>query len=232
VTPEAKSVFVNVDLREAGPQVRLPILPLRRVLQAAPQRPVSGGCNLLPVGEILELPLHWCDIGAVLLPNRGPHTINEHSIAFGDRCDDAVGDVILRRKNTRCPEIAIIGLGPELRSRLSIDKLSAHANAGTPLADASFQHVTRTEFGTQGTLASRLSLQPCCRSARDTREIPKPRKSSRNDLAEPVGKRLPLCITRTLERKHGDPQLFAAPGNCRIRLLLELPQLLRHLRIA
>jgi len=95
--------------------------------------------------------------------------MHEHPVAVGDGCDDAGGDVILRRKNTRCPEVAIIGLSPELRSRLGVDELSGHANAGASLADASFQDVTRAEFGTQGPLVSSLSLQAGCRSARDDR---------------------------------------------------------------
>ena len=136
--------------------------------------------------------------------------MNEHPVAVGDRCDDAGGDVVLRRKNTRCLEVPIIGLGPELRSRLGVDELSAHANAGASFADASFQHVTRAEFGTEGALVSSLSLQSRRRRARDDREIPKPRKPGRNVLAETIGKRLHLRVTRALERKHGDPQLFAA----------------------
>src|SRR5207248_3999660 len=176
VALEAKGVFVDVDLRETGPQVRLPIVPLRRALQSALENLVGGGCYLLAVGEILKLPLHRREIGVVFPPGRGPHRMNEHPVAIGDGCDDAGGDVILRRKNTRCLEVAIIGLSPELRSRLGVDQLSAHANAGTSFTDASFQHVTRADFGTEGVLISSLSLQPRCRRARDDRQIPKPRK--------------------------------------------------------
>ena len=229
---ETKRIFVDIDLRKAGPQVRLPVVPLHCALQPALERGVGGGRNLLAVGEILELPLHWREIGVVLLPDRGPHRMNEYPVAVGDRCDDGRGDVVLRRKNSRCLEVPIVGLGPKLRSRLGIDELGAHANAGTSFADASFQHVTRAEFGAQGPLVSSLSLQPRGRCARDDRQIPKPRKAGRDVLAEPVGERLHLRVTRALERKHGDPQLFATRGNCRRRLPFGLPQLLRHLRIA
>ena len=172
---------------------------------------MSRGRNLLPVGEILELPLRRCEFGVVLLPDRGPHRMNEDPVAVGNRCDDVGGDVVLRRKNSRCLEVAIIGLGPKLRSRLGVDELGAHANAGTSFADASLQHVTRAEFGTQSSLVSSLSLQSRCRCARDDRQIAKPRKPGRDFLAEAVGERLHLRVASTLERKHGDPQLFAAP---------------------
>src|SRR6266567_2879410 len=156
--------------------------------------------------------------------------MNEYPVAVSDRCDDAGGDVILRSKNCRCLEVPIIRLGPEPRSRLGIDELGAYANGGASLADASFQHVTRAEFGTEGPLVSNLSLQSRGRGARNDREIPKPRKPGRDLLAEAVGEQLHLCVTRTLERKHSDPQLLAAPGN--IRLPFGLSQLLRHSRIA
>ena len=96
--------------------------------------------------------------GIVFLADRGPHRMNKDPVTVGDSCDDACGNVILCRKNTRCLEVPIIGLGPKLRSRPGVDKLSAHANAGTSFADASFQHVTRTEFGAEGPLVSSLSL--------------------------------------------------------------------------
>src|SRR5207302_10615627 len=172
---------------------------------------VGGGRNLLAVGEKLELPLHGCELGVVLLPDRGPHRTNEYPVAVGDRCDDVRGDVVLRRKDSRSLEIPIVGLSPKLRARLCVDELGADANAGTSLADASFQHVTRTEFGTEGALVSSLSLQSRRRRARDDRQIPKTRKPGCNVFAKTIGKRLHLRVTRALERKHGDPQLFAAP---------------------
>ena len=89
-------------------------------------------------------------------------------------------------------EVPIVGLGPELCSRLGVDQLGAHANGGTSLADASFQHVTCAEFAAQGPLVSSLSLQAGCRGARDDRQIPKPRKPGRNVLAKTVGERLHL----------------------------------------
>ena len=99
--------------------------------------------------------------------------MHEHSVAVGDRCDDAGSDVVLRRKNTRCLQVPIIGLGPELRSCLGVDELGANPNAGTSLADASFQDVARAEFGAQGPLISSLSLQARGRGARDDRQISK-----------------------------------------------------------
>ena len=65
--------------------------------------------------------------------------MNQDAVAVGDRRDDAGGDVVLRRKNGRCLEVPIIGLGPKLRSRLGVDELGAHANAGASLADASLR---------------------------------------------------------------------------------------------
>ena len=38
VAPEAKRVFIDVDLCEASPQVRLPVVPLDRALQPALER--------------------------------------------------------------------------------------------------------------------------------------------------------------------------------------------------
>src|SRR5260370_318406 len=103
--------------------------------------------------------------------------MNQHAVAVSDRGDDAGGNIVLRRKNTRCLEITIVGLGPKLRARLGVDKLDAHANGRTSLADASFQHVTRAEFGAQGPLVFfSLSLQASRRGTRDNRQIPKPGK--------------------------------------------------------
>ena len=130
---------------------------------------MSGGCNLLPVGDKLELPLRRSEISVGLLPDRGPHRMNKDSVAVGDSCNDSGGDVVLRIKNRRRLQIPIIGLGPKLGARLGINELSGHANAGTSFADASFQHVTRAEFGTQGPLVSSLSLQSRGRRARDDR---------------------------------------------------------------
>src|SRR5437763_13851319 len=111
--------------------------------------------------------------------------MHEHPVAVGNRCDDSAGNVVLRCKNARCLEVPIIRLGPELRSRLRVDKLSRHPNAGAFLADASFQHVTRTEFGTEGALVSGLSLKSRRRGVRDDRQIPKTRKPGRNIFARP-----------------------------------------------
>ena len=176
---------------------------------------MGGGRDLFPVGKILELPLRRREIGVVLLPGRVPHRMHEHSVAVGDGCDDAGGDVVLRRKNTRCLQVTIVGLGPELLSRPGVDELGADANARTSLADASFQDVARAEFGAQGTLVSSFSLQARGRGARDDRQISKARKPGRDVLAKTVGERLHFYVTSAPERKHGDPQLFAAPGNCR-----------------
>src|SRR5437899_11906324 len=116
--------------------------------------------------------------------------MHEHSVAVGDRCDDAGGHIVLCCKNCRCLQVPIISLSPQLRSRPGINELGADANAGASLADASFQHVTRAEFGTQGPLVSSLSLQSHCRGACDDRKIPKPRKPGCDVLAEAVSERL------------------------------------------
>ena len=146
--------------------------------------------------------------------------MNQHPVAIGNRRDDAGSDVVLRRKNSRGLEVPIIGLGPELRSRLGVDELSAHPNAGASLADASLQHITRAEFRTQSSLVSGLSLHSLGRCARDDRQVPKPRKPGGNVLAETIGERFHLGVTSTPERKHRDPQLFVTPRNCRRRFVL------------
>ena len=158
--------------------------------------------------------------------------MNEDAVAVGNRRDDAGGDIVLRRKDSRCLQVAIIGLGPELRSRLGVDELGAHPNAGASLADASLQHITRAEFRTQSSLVSSLSLQSLCRCAGNDRQIAKPRKPGRDFLAEAIGERLHLCVASTPERKHGNPQLFATLGNCRSRSSFDLTQFLRNLWIA
>ena len=73
---------------------------------------------------------------------------------------------------------------PQLRTRLGVDELGAHANRGTSLADASFEHVARAPFESRR------------RGARDDRQIPKPRKAGRDLFAEAVGERLRLRLTR------------------------------------
>ncbi len=108
--------------------------------------------------------------------------MNEHPVAVGDRGDDAGGDIILRRKNTRCLEIPIVGLGPKLRARLGVDELGADANAGSFLAEASLQAVARTELRAQGLFVFSLSLQASHRGARNDRQIPKPRQASHDLL--------------------------------------------------
>ena len=112
-------------------------------------------------------------------------------------------------KDSRRLQVAIISLGPKLRAGLGIDELGAHPNAGASFADASLQHITRAEFGTQSPLVSSLSLQSRCRCAGNDRQIAKPRKPGRDFLAEAIGERLHLCVASTPERKHGDPELFA-----------------------
>ncbi len=203
---KAERVFVDVDLREAGPEVRLPVVPLHDALQPALERRVRRGRDLLAVGEILELPLHRREIDVVLPPDRVPHRMHEHPVAVGDGCDDAGGDVVLHREDARRLEVPVVGLGPELRSRLGVDELGAQANGRTSPADASFQHVTRAELGAEGPFVSRLSLQAGRRGARDDRQIPKPRKPGRDLLGEAIRERLHLRVTRALEGKHGDPE--------------------------
>ena len=132
--------------------------------------------------------------------------MHEHAVAVGYSCDDAGGDVVLHRKNARRLEVAVVRLGPELRSRLGVDELSAHANRGTSLADASFQHVPRAEFCAKGPFVSSLSLQSSRRGVRDDRQIAEPRKAGRDLLAEAVGECLGLRVAGPLERKHGDPE--------------------------
>src|SRR5947208_11034221 len=121
--------------------------------------------------------------------------MHEHPVAVGNRCDDSGGNVVLCSKNTGCLEVPIIGLGPELRSRLGVDKLSRHANAGASLADPSFQHVTRTEFGTEGALVSSLSLQSRRRRARDDLQISKTRTPGCNVFDKHIVQRLLLYLT-------------------------------------
>ena len=70
--PEAKCIFVNIDLREAGPQVRLPVVPFYRALEPTLERGVIRGRDLLPVGKILELPLRRSEISVIFLPGRVP----------------------------------------------------------------------------------------------------------------------------------------------------------------
>jgi hypothetical protein len=106
----------------------------------------------------LELPFHWCEIGVVLLADRGPHRMHEHPVAVSTVATMRAATSSCAAKISDVLEVAIVGLGPELRSRLGVDKLSAHANAGASFADASFQHVTRAEFGAEGT--SRLQSLP------------------------------------------------------------------------
>src|SRR5439155_16361791 len=147
------------------------IVRLRRAFEPSAEGAVRSGRDLLPVSEILELPLRWGEVDVILLPDRGPHGMNEDAIAVRDRCNDAGCDVVLRCKDSRRLQVPIIGLGPELRSCLGVGELGAHANAGASLADASFQHVTRAEFGAQGPLVSNLSLQSRGQGARNDREI-------------------------------------------------------------
>ena len=133
--------------------------------------------------------------------------MHEHAVAVGDRRDDASGDVVLHRKHARRLEVPTIRLGPELRSRLGVDELGAHAKVGTSPADASFQHVTRAEPGAQGPLVSRLSLQTRRRGARNDRQIPKPREAGHDLLGEPVGQGHDVGVGgAALERQHRDPE--------------------------
>ena len=128
VSLETKRVFVDVDLREAGPHVRLPIVPLRNAQQPALERRVGRRRDLFAVGEILKLPLNRREIDVVLLPHRSPHRMHEHTVAIGYGCDDAASDVVLHRKNCRRLEVPIVSLRPKLRSSFSVDELSAHSN--------------------------------------------------------------------------------------------------------
>ena len=181
VGPETKRVFVDEDLREARPEVRLAAVPLHRALQPALELRVGRGSDLLAVGEILELPLHGREMDVVLLPHRRTHGMHEDPVAIGDGCDDAGRDVVLNRKNARRLEVLVVRFGPELRARLGVDELRADSNGGSSLADASFQHVARVELGARGALVSSVSLQAVRRGARNDRQVPKPRKA-RHDL--------------------------------------------------
>ena len=164
---EAKRVFVEVDLRETGPQVRSPVVLLHYALQSALKLHVGRWRNLFAVREVLELPLHWRKVDVVLPPHRGPYRMHQHTVAVGHGCDDAGREVVLRCKNARRPEVPIVSFGPQLLSRLGVNELRAQANGGTSLADASFQHVTRAEFAANGTFVSSRSLHADRRRARD-----------------------------------------------------------------
>ncbi len=99
VGPEAKRVFVDEDLREARPEVRLAAVPLNRALQPALELRVGRGSDLFAVSEILELPFQGREMDVVLLPHRRPHGMHEDPVAIGDRCDNAGRDIVLNRKN-------------------------------------------------------------------------------------------------------------------------------------
>ena len=73
--------------------------------------------------------------------------MNEYAVAISHGGDDAGGHIVLHRENTGRLEVTIIGLGPKPASCLRVDELGAYANGGASLADASFQHITRTESG-------------------------------------------------------------------------------------
>ena len=104
---ETKRVFVDVDLRDTGPHVRPPVVPLHDALQAGLERRMGRRRDLLAVSEILKLPLHRREIDVVLSPHCGPHGVHEHAVAVGNSCDDAGGDVVLHRKNARRLEVAV-----------------------------------------------------------------------------------------------------------------------------
>src|SRR5258705_4627782 len=110
VSLETERVFVDEDLREAGPQVRLPNVPLRNALQAAFERRVGRGRDLFAICEILKLPLNRREIGVVLLSDRGPYRTHEHTVTIGYGCDDTAGDVVLHGKNRRSLKVPIVGL--------------------------------------------------------------------------------------------------------------------------
>ena len=165
-------------------------------------------CGLPSVARFVGMdikPLNRREIGVILLPNRGPHRMHEHTVTIGDSCDDTAGDVVLHGKDRRSLKIPVVGLRPKLRSSLGVDELGAHSNDRIALANASFQCVARTEFGPQGAIVFSLPLPANRRGGSNDRQIPKPRKPGRDLLDEAIGKRIYLRVTEALERKHGDP---------------------------
>src|SRR3954466_10920000 len=144
---EAESVFVHVDLRQARPEVRWPIVRFRRAFEPAPQRAVPSGCALLPIGEPLKLPVRRGEIGFIFLLCGFPDGMNQHAVAIRHGSDDARGNIVLHGENTRFLQVSIVSLRPELRAAFRIDETSRDSDSGTPLADTSFDDVTRTEFG-------------------------------------------------------------------------------------
>src|SRR5689334_2179149 len=116
--------------------------------------------NLLPVSEPLELPLRRGEVCVIFASARLAHRMNQNAIAIGHGGDNAGGDVILRIKNRRRLQIAIISLSPELSSGLDVDQLRGHPNTGATFADASLQYVTRAELVTQSPFVCGLSLHP------------------------------------------------------------------------
>src|SRR5262249_5110671 len=108
VAREAERVFVDEDLREAGPQLRPPGGSVDGALEPALEPPIGRGSDLLAVGEILKLPLDGSEAGVVLLPARRPHGMDEHTVAVGDRRDDASRDVVLGLEKARRLEIPAV----------------------------------------------------------------------------------------------------------------------------
>src|ERR1043165_5449444 len=98
----------------------------------------------------------------------------QHAIAICYSGDDSRRHVVLNFKNVRCLEVPVISLGPELRSRLSVNQLGDHTNPRAAFTDASLEHVTGAKFGTESPLVPRLPLQSRRRAASDDRQIPKP----------------------------------------------------------
>src|SRR4051812_45900165 len=96
-------------------------------------------CYLLPIGEIVELPLCRREVAVVFLPSGLSHRMNQDAVAVGDGGDDARGDVILGIKNRGRLQVAIISLSPKLSSGLDVDQLRGHPNSGTSFANASLE---------------------------------------------------------------------------------------------
>jgi len=93
--------------------------------------------DLLPIGEILELPLRWSEVAVVFLPSGLSHRMNQDAVAIGHGGDEAGGNVVLRVKNTGRLQVPIVSLGPKLSSGLDVDQLRGHSDARATFANAS-----------------------------------------------------------------------------------------------
>ena len=125
---------------------------------------------------------------------------------------DRLGDLVLECEDV--PQLAVVGLGPDVVTRGGVDELGADPHPVPRPAHAPLHHVADAQLPAHLLHVHRLALVGEARVPGDHRELAPAREPRDQILGDPVGEVLLLGIAaQVVEGQHGDGGCTAEAGD-------------------